>query len=636
MRLNEKAIDRYYQLFTGLDEQSSGMVQRGVEWAFQNLKRQVRITWWLRWWRVYIELSVGELYDDTNITQKGEVRRLQLYEKAQSYQSPLGIENSQTSIPANWPERAQRGLPHWVSLEVPEIQQLQWTWQHPMTLLEELAQLERAWQERVAGQKEWIDHERAYGVPMDSEDEDDPEIILQFPDGYAWWNLKRPYCDQEGEAMGHCGNAAARDGTVLSLRLYDGKRKRWRPVCTFILHHGGILGEMKGRGNKKPESKYHPYIVALIRSPLVNGVEGGGHAPEENFSLDDLDHKEKVGLIADKPELGGLGYWWIKSKRNINDPDLLRRLNTALEKIDGGYSDSNMNIMNRGKLPIVRMGEQAVVLIQRYHGTNQRDSVGRLIYFMQDTFPIGYLLYDGEYNSEFYTRESWLKAFEYLSPTGTEKLIQLGGTHSLSRIAQALVDRDSRFSDMIEKYNETFTDPRGAEQRIIEYFPYMERTFASDSMSMVKLPDGDYGLVMAVNDFMGTVLGLLDLVEHGENAYEGSDHGDLLELKRSWIGSTERGLDDAWEAAKEDGMIVDVPGQGWDHHGHVDSMYGTGVGIEEKIGATLNEVLLGRGSSGKIVNNLSLPLDHDNRSEVRPRSKWMKEAEEIRRLAGIR
>ena len=134
-------------------------------------------------------------------------------------------------------------------------------------------------------------------------------ILINFPNGFCWMLLPRSSCDEEGEAMGHCGNSAGASygDRILSLRQYahtfDGQ-KYYHAYLTFILRSDGRLGEMKGRGNDKPVARYHTYIVSLLKNDIVKGIVGGGYKPQNNFSLDDLPENEAKELIHTKPNLG--------------------------------------------------------------------------------------------------------------------------------------------------------------------------------------------------------------------------------------------------------------------------------------------------------------------------------------------
>jgi hypothetical protein len=59
---------------------------------------------------------------------------------------------------------------------------------------------------------------------------------------------------------------------------------------------------MKGKNNDKPQSKYHPYIIELLKLPIIKNVKGGGYKPENNFKLSDLDNSQLNELLKLKPE----------------------------------------------------------------------------------------------------------------------------------------------------------------------------------------------------------------------------------------------------------------------------------------------------------------------------------------------
>jgi hypothetical protein len=179
-----------------------------------------------------------------------------------------------------------------LSLNYPPLNDFKWTPQiTPTKLFDALHELEDRYKQ---AQKVFIPYE-------------DENEILAFPDGYRWVNLGRGACGLEAEAMGHCGNEGSSDeDTILSLRQIVTKNgaKYWRPSLTFILNtRTGMLGEMKGRANNKPKTSYHPYIVALLRLPIIKGIVGGGYKPESNFSLADLDEATREELVREKPAL---------------------------------------------------------------------------------------------------------------------------------------------------------------------------------------------------------------------------------------------------------------------------------------------------------------------------------------------
>jgi hypothetical protein len=121
----------------------------------------------------------------------------------------------------------------------------------------------------------------------------DEKVLVDFGD-MAWFDLGKGACDEEADAMGHCGNQPSeREGDrIFSLRkvINVNGETFHKPHLTFIFN-SGFLGEMKGRANEKPARRYHKYIVELLKLPIIKGVAGGGYAPEHNFEVDDLDEK---------------------------------------------------------------------------------------------------------------------------------------------------------------------------------------------------------------------------------------------------------------------------------------------------------------------------------------------------------
>ena len=253
-------------------------IQKEIKQAKQSLKRNDRIVW-------YLKLIRQEL----------------------AYN--LAVNTTTFSIPFNGPSNSVNPrlyeLEHYLSLPIPEIQNLQFKDQTPVEIISIFSEAERQWKAS-----------RGQLVPFN----DDDKVVMQFPDGFAWVFLDREYCETEGGAMGHCGNRpSARSGdTILSLRrlVQTGNEKFWRPSLTFIIDGNGLIGEMKGRGNEKPAEKYHPHIIALLKSDLVNGIKGGGYLPENNFSVNDLSEEEQEDLFSVKPQYASVSYLYKKYGMN--------------------------------------------------------------------------------------------------------------------------------------------------------------------------------------------------------------------------------------------------------------------------------------------------------------------------------
>lgn len=273
-----------------------------IDWARKTLKKNDRIVWYLRWARFW-------LFADIFGKQKA------LAELNKTAKTNYTINDVVTL------QRLKINLEHFMSLTFPAIQNYTFQKQKPAELFDALNAIEKESQSKIgddAGAEEMF----SKGRLIEKTKTDD--AFLRFPDGFAWVDLDTPADDDEGAAMGHCGNRASyrSDETILSLRKtvnYQGKQW-WYPVCTFILDGNGELGEMKGRGNQKPQDRYHPYIIALLKSKKINGIKGGGYLPENNFSLNDLSDSEKNDVIAHNPDLAGPDYLYDKegmSKRVI-------------------------------------------------------------------------------------------------------------------------------------------------------------------------------------------------------------------------------------------------------------------------------------------------------------------------------
>lgn len=173
-------------------------------------------------------------------------------------------------------------LTHYNGIEFPKIQSYD-----PNTSvdpLRDLEELENEYKDTLVTRDTTVDlPERA-------------EKLIDFGDGFAWYNLNKSSCDEEGDAMGHCGNRGGEyNETIFSLRKKVGEGL-YKPFLTFIYNTDEkSLGEMKGRANEKPSKRYHKYIVELLKLDIIEKVKGGGWLAANNFSFNDLD----VELIDD-------------------------------------------------------------------------------------------------------------------------------------------------------------------------------------------------------------------------------------------------------------------------------------------------------------------------------------------------
>jgi hypothetical protein len=291
------------------------IIEEEIKWAKSILKKMDRVVWFLRISRYHMVENMTA-FVDLKKKYGGELSR-------------------QTGTPADnlfFPDNFKRSIEHFLSLPIHGIQNYQFEFQTPERILSDFAVIEKEWQE-----------EREHSVRHRSED----KILIDFHDGWVWMHLQRPNCDEEGDAMGHCGNSprSGTDDTILSLRKKI-EGGLWKPYATFILHssanhseEGGYLGEMKGRFNEKPgrnekpviRDLIHKKIIALLKHPIVLGIRGGGYLPENNFSINDIDEDERNELIEQKPDLADAAHYLrLKGYDDVFEDKLAKELSQHL------------------------------------------------------------------------------------------------------------------------------------------------------------------------------------------------------------------------------------------------------------------------------------------------------------------
>ena len=298
-----------------------------IEWAIYNLKREDRILWYLRQIKAVFYFQTDpntKIMSDKfyNYYERGEkapstkedndelialINKIPNWARKSSAFSQI-LSPDPTDKLVRFQADLAQSLIHFLSLNIPQINNFRFENQQWKEIRDQFRELEQEWADK---QKSWIDI-------TDELKEGKISPVVVFDDGFRWFNLNRPKCEEEGKAMGHCGNCGGRnDDTILSLRKLkqEGGRMYARPSLTFILHDNGQLGEMKGRGNNKPNEKYHPHILRLLaQKNLVKGIEGGGYLPENNFSLNDLNDERLEAIFNARPDL------------QINDKTSLRRV----------------------------------------------------------------------------------------------------------------------------------------------------------------------------------------------------------------------------------------------------------------------------------------------------------------------
>lgn len=306
-------------------------IDRVVPEARRTLKKNDRIVWFLRLAKiglaqeVFDEFSRGRYAGAVKTVDPQAVEMLKQYverlERTYVQKSSLPIatvKEDAWAIYHGWKNKLTN-LEHYLSLPIAAIT-------NKVFQYDALDDVETAFEE---AEDEWKNRVKDAFV------DDDAETIISFPDGFAWVNTNRAACDKEAAAMGHCGNAPRRHSSdqLLSLRkvIEHQGQTFYKPYLTFILDSDGMLGEMKGRYNEKPEPEFHAKIVALLKHPIVNGIKGGGYRPENNFSLNDLPNSVAEDLLELKPELGGL-YEFYK-KYGLDDSRVQQRIQDGIDDL---------------------------------------------------------------------------------------------------------------------------------------------------------------------------------------------------------------------------------------------------------------------------------------------------------------
>ena len=210
-------------------------------------------------------------------------------------------------------------------------------------------------------------------------------IPIDLPDSFgkfAWFNLNKNYCDKEGAAMGHCGNrAAATDkDTILSFREHKGK-DMYVPHLTFVLDTtSGLLGEMKGKANNKPNVKYHPAILSLLKNlDAIKGIEPKGYLPEENFNLvTDVaeDNPTKKWLAENKPLMFGQDFS-IMYRLTKDKPEFKEQFYNSLTSQFSEPGDESVKIDEETGTIVLFRASDAGGLLDQISGYNYGESEWR-------------------------------------------------------------------------------------------------------------------------------------------------------------------------------------------------------------------------------------------------------------------
>jgi hypothetical protein len=303
--------------------------QSVLSFVRKELKRNDRIIWWLKWYRI-LKLTEGIQQTQDNPNNPSLIKMQKMLDKATKvpgFTNPRDVR----AFNVDFGQDARTNLSHYISMmgQVPAMDNIVWDASlTPHLLKRELDKKETEWQQ--AAKQE-----------IDVDQYDEPRFQGRSPwkkvidyGKQAWVLIDKDYCELEGKAMGHCGNNQDHNGDerILSFRtiINDARQK---PHLTFIISADGKLGEMKGRANKKPAEKYHKVIVDLLLSDMITGITGGGHDPANNFSVNDLSDEMQETLISKKPVFASMKY---KVKNGIATNDDFGELQEVFSEYNFG------------------------------------------------------------------------------------------------------------------------------------------------------------------------------------------------------------------------------------------------------------------------------------------------------------
>ena len=334
-----------FQNILQLAPNMQGKVEQEINWARTALEREDRIVWYLR----FVQLALMEKMTESDSTLGTAVTK-----KIDQLARKAGVTSGQVQSAialVNEGRRLKQGMTHYLSLPIAAIRNHIFSFEMPQILLDLFEKAEEEWRE---------DQDRTV------EADPNAEVVIDFGDGYAWYNLNKAYCSKEADAMGHCGNSprSHTKDTILSLRrsVEVGGETILTPVLTFILKDDGTLSEMKGRGNDKPAERYHKYIVPLLRHDAIDGIVGGGYMAQNNFNVNDLeDEKLRDELLDEKPALAGPLHWLEKEWAAGNYKEAAKELEKLVNSQGlsyPGYMEFDLENAEKGMNAVtVHMGE---------------------------------------------------------------------------------------------------------------------------------------------------------------------------------------------------------------------------------------------------------------------------------------
>ena len=299
--INAVPFDKLHELSEVTEADARTFLEQSYKYAHERLRKRDRVIWWVNMARLALVSSISQdgpnkLTLDAPKFFKGWVHKhgndawysLNLYGAGTLLKGSYLINRLKDKF-----NRMSVDIEHYLSLaDVHSIQNTDFADLPVNVHVENFKKAQQEWQ---------ANRRRTVAMP---EQDRNADHIIKFPDGYVWLNLKRASCSIEGKALGHCGNSprSGTKDTILSLRKYNPAKEEFTYAVTFILEEDGYLGERKGANNNKPHPDYHPYIVELLKLPIIKGIKAGRWFGSGDFQVGDLNDKLAYSLYKARPD----------------------------------------------------------------------------------------------------------------------------------------------------------------------------------------------------------------------------------------------------------------------------------------------------------------------------------------------
>ena len=281
---------------------SKEFVDYTLEWSMNILKKNNRIQWYLRWYALSLALNIH--HHELSSERKKKWGDL-AYTLIGKYANKTGMSNGQvesavTSIPST---ELRARFEHYFDPNIvgviQKIKDYSFQWQTPEQVLNDFHRFEDEYRAKTAG---GIDPKV---LIRPDQMEEEATNILEFPDGWVWWDLNTYKSKEESRSGNNCGTCEFQDSTLLSLRrpIKIGGEIWWKSELTAEFTDGGYIRQLR-HGNDKPDNLYHPYIMKLLMEyDGINGFEVPDYQPHDTFSVDDLTEEEQEALEAKNSDL---------------------------------------------------------------------------------------------------------------------------------------------------------------------------------------------------------------------------------------------------------------------------------------------------------------------------------------------